>query len=148
MDALRGNFNDTINLLRKATAGRALNAARVLSSYHYSRIVKRPNHWALPTSISIEPTTSCNLRCPECPSGLRSFTRPTGMLQAELFKKVIDELAPSLSYLTFYFQGEPYLHPHFLDLVKYASDKDIYTATSTNAHYLNDAAAKNYRIWS
>jgi hypothetical protein len=29
MDALRGNFNDTINLLRKATAGRAFNAAKV-----------------------------------------------------------------------------------------------------------------------
>jgi MoaA/NifB/PqqE/SkfB family radical SAM enzyme len=64
------------------------------------------------------------------------------MLQSDLFKKVIDELAPSLSYLTFYFQGEPYLHPNFLELVKYAADKNIYTATSTNAHYLNDAAAK------
>lgn len=142
MDALRGNIKDTINLLRKATVLRTVNAAKVLSSYHYSRISKKPEHWALPTSIAIEPTTSCNLRCPECPSGLRSFTRPTGMLQADLFRKVIDELSPSLSYLTFYFQGEPYLHPQFLDLVKYASDKNIYTATSTNAHYLNDGAAK------
>jgi len=65
------------------------------------------------------------------------------MLKEELFKKVIDELSPSLSYLTFYFQGEPYLHPQFLDLVKYAADKNIYTATSTNAHFLNDVAAKN-----
>jgi hypothetical protein len=35
----------------------------------------------LPVSISIEPTTACNLRCPECPSGLRSFTRPHGQSQ-------------------------------------------------------------------
>lgn len=96
----------------------------------------------LPISLSIEPTTSCNLRCPECPSGLRSFTRPTGMLKQELFQKVIDELAPSLSYLIFYFQGEPYLHPQLLDMVRYASDKKIYTATSTNAHFLDDEAAK------
>ncbi|MBX2894890.1 MAG: SPASM domain-containing protein [Cyclobacteriaceae bacterium] len=142
MDALRGNFNDTLNLLRKITPKRVYNAAKVLSSYQYARMSGKASHWALPTAISIEPTTSCNLRCPECPSGLRSFTRPTGMLQPELFKKVMDELAPSLSYLTFYFQGEPYLHPQFLELVQYASGKNIYTATSTNAHYLNDAAAR------
>jgi radical SAM protein with 4Fe4S-binding SPASM domain len=82
------------------------------------------------------------LRCPECPSGLRAFTRPTGMLQPELFRKVMDEVSSSLWYLIFYFQGEPYLHPSFLDLVKYASSKGIYTATSTNAHYLNDQNAR------
>ena len=96
----------------------------------------------MPFSISIEPTTSCNLRCPECPSGLRSFTRPTGMLNEDLFKNTIDQLRSTLSYLVFYFQGEPYLHPQFLDLVGYASSQKIYTATSTNAHYLNDEMAK------
>ncbi len=124
------------------TPARLVNAGKVLSSYQYSRLLGKASHWAMPMSIAIEPTTSCNLRCPECPSGLRSFTRPTGMLQAELFKKTIDELAQTLSYLTFYFQGEPYLHPQFLDLVQYASLQKIYTATSTNAHYLNDEMAK------
>jgi radical SAM protein with 4Fe4S-binding SPASM domain len=96
----------------------------------------------LPMSVSFEPTTSCNLRCPECPSGLRSFTRPIGMLKEHLFKQTIDELADTLLYLIFYFQGEPYLHPQFLELVSYAVKKGIYTATSTNAHYLTDEQAK------
>lgn len=96
----------------------------------------------MPISISFEPTTSCNLRCPECPSGLRSFSRPTGMVKQSLFENVIDQLAPTLNYLTFYFQGEPYLHPQFLEMVNYASRKGIYTATSTNAHYLKDDVAK------
>jgi radical SAM protein with 4Fe4S-binding SPASM domain len=111
-------------------------------SYFKSRYTKTPAIQGLPISIAVEPTTSCNLRCPECPSGLRSFTRPTGMLKESLFQNVIDELAPTLSYLTFYFQGEPYLHPQFLDLVAYAASKKIYTATSTNAHYLSDANAR------
>ncbi len=98
--------------------------------------------WGLPIAISFEPTTSCNLRCPECPSGLRSFSRPTGMLEEDLFRKVIDEMSRDLWYLIFYFQGEPYLHPKFTELVKYASDRGIYTATSTNAHYLTDINAK------
>jgi len=99
-------------------------------------------HYGMPISASIEPTTSCNLRCPECPSGKREFTRNTGMLQEDFFKELIDELAPHLTYLTFYFQGEPYLNPKFLDMVKYASSKNIYTATSTNAHYLTPENAK------
>ncbi|MBI1307894.1 MAG: radical SAM protein [Bacteroidetes bacterium] len=90
----------------------------------------------MPISISIEPTTSCNLRCPQCPSGLRQFTRETGMLNTELNRKVLDELAPTLTWITYYFQGEPYLNRDFLDMVLYASKKNIYTATSTNAHYL------------
>jgi radical SAM protein with 4Fe4S-binding SPASM domain len=139
--------NDTIQFLKKASIKRLLNSATILLSYYQSLyrsfpVAGAPKVEGLPISISIEPTTSCNLRCPECPSGLRSFTRPTGMLQQDLFKNVIDQLAPTLSYLTFYFQGEPYLHPQFLPMVKYASDKGIYTATSTNAHYLKDEAAQ------
>ena len=96
----------------------------------------------MPVSIAIEPTTSCNLRCPECPSGLRSFTRETGMVDENFFRKTIDDLSDDLLYLTFYFQGEPYLHPKFADMVKYASAKKIFTVTSTNAHYLNDSNSK------
>jgi radical SAM protein with 4Fe4S-binding SPASM domain len=64
------------------------------------------------------------------------------MLGEEVFKKTIDELAPTLSYLTFYFQGEPYLNPNFLKWVNYAATANIYTATSTNAHYLSDENAR------
>jgi radical SAM protein with 4Fe4S-binding SPASM domain len=137
-----GSLHDTTNIIKKMTPGRFLNATRVLLSYHYSRLTGNAHHWSLPISISIEPTTSCNLRCPECPSGLRSFTRPTGMLGGELFNRIIDELKDSLSYLTLYFQGEPYLHPQFLEMVQYASARKIYTATSTNAHYLNEEMAR------
>jgi radical SAM protein with 4Fe4S-binding SPASM domain len=135
-------LKDGLNFISKLTPLRAGNAARVIFSYYFSRLTKNVNHSGFPISISFEPTTSCNLRCPECPSGLRSFTRPTGMLEEDLFRKTIDELYKTLVYLIFYFQGEPFLNPKFLDLVSYASSKGIYTATSTNAHYLNDSNAK------
>ena len=136
------NLNDSLNLLSKLTPRRVWNGVKVLSSYYASLISKKPVQWGLPVSISFEPTTSCNLRCPECPSGLRAFTRPTGMLEKDFFSQTIDEIHKDLLYLIFYFQGEPYLNTSFLDMVKYASDKGIYTATSTNAHYLNDEAAR------
>src|SRR5688500_14206382 len=136
------NAHDSLNLISKLTPARVWNAAKVVSSYYISKWIRKPIQWGYPVSISFEPTTSCNLRCPECPSGLRAFTRPTGMLQKDFFRETIDQLHKELLYLVFYFQGEPYLNPAFLDMVQYASSKKIYTATSTNAHYLTDAAAK------
>ena len=70
------------------------------------------------------------------------FTRPTGALENDFFKETLDQLSRDLVYLIFYFQGEPYLNPEFLEMVQYATNKGIYTATSTNAHYLNDRNAK------
>jgi MoaA/NifB/PqqE/SkfB family radical SAM enzyme len=64
------------------------------------------------------------------------------MLQRDFFRQTIDDIHRQLLYLIFYFQGEPYLNPDFLDMVKYASSKKLYTATSTNAHYLTDDKAK------
>jgi radical SAM protein with 4Fe4S-binding SPASM domain len=136
------NRNDTINLFSKLTIRRLWNGGKVLSSYYLSKWTKKPVQWGFPVSVSFEPTTSCNLRCPECPSGLRAFTRPTGMMEKKMFSDMVDQLSKDLLYLIFYFQGEPYLNPDFLDMVKYASQKKIYTATSTNAHYLNDKNAK------
>ncbi len=136
------NLDDTFNLLSKITPARFWNAAKVFGSFYVSRILKKPVHWGYPVSISFEPTTSCNLRCPECPSGLRDFSRPTGMLQKDFFRQTIDEIHQQLLYLIFYFQGEPYLNRDFLEMVKYASDKGLYTATSTNAHYLTDDVAR------
>lgn len=134
--------SDTFNFLSKLSLRRIWNGLKVVSSYYLSMLIKKPIQWGSPISISIEPTTSCNLRCPECPSGKREFTRPTGMLQNNFFKNIIDELYKETLYLIFYFQGEPYLNPDFLEMVKYASSKNIYTATSTNAHFLDDANAR------
>lgn len=136
------NLKDLWNLSSKATVPRLWNLIRLRSSFFGALWTRKAWHNALPSSISIEPTTSCNLRCPQCPSGLRAFSRPTGMLQMDLFKKVVDELAPHTWYLTLYFQGEPFLNPNFLEFVSYAHQKKLYTATSTNAHHITSNLAK------
>lgn len=122
---------------RFLTREKILNYCLLCLSFYWSRLVKKPMMRGLPTAMSIEPTTGCNLRCPECPSGLRSFSRPTGMLEKTTYEKIIQECAGHLTYLHLYFQGEPFLHPNFLELVKYADQHKIFTATSTNAHFLN-----------
>ena len=136
-------LRDGINFSKTLNRHRLKNGWLNYRSFKKAIKSKSPIHPALPVSISIEPTTSCNLRCPECPSGLRSFSRPTGMMELTTFKNIIDELHENLSYLILYFQGEPYLNPSFLEAIQYASSKKIYTATSTNAHYLTKENAFN-----
>jgi len=92
-------------------------------------------------AISIEPTTACNLKCPQCPSGLRQFTRPTGNMKPDVNKKILDNLGKSLQHINYYFQGEPFINPHFLDLVKEARSRNIYVVTSTNAHFISEETA-------
>lgn len=120
---------------------RLLNILMTESSFWLARLTRRPVQWGVPYSLTIEPTTSCNLRCPECPSGLRKFSRPTGAIEVDFYRRIIDELAPKISYLQLYFQGEPLLHPRFFDLVSYAHHKKIFTSTSSNAHFFSEANA-------
>lgn len=137
-----GNYTDTLNYIGKLSFRRVWNSFSVVSSYLVSKWTGKAIHWGYPISVSIEPTTTCNLECPECPSGLREFTRPTGNLSVPVFQNIIDQIGSKITYLTFYFQGEPFIHPKFLDMVSIASKKKIYTATSTNAHYLSDKLAR------
>ena len=137
-----GQFTDSVNLLGKINFRRLWNIFRLYGSYYYSRYTGHMVHKGNPFTYSVEPTTSCNLRCPECPSGLRMFTRPIGSISLELYRDLIDQTYKDLFYLILYFQGEPYIHPLFFKMVEYAHQKRIYTATSTNAHFLSDGLAR------
>ena len=99
-----------INLLKYFTLKRAVNTVKIVSSFALSRVIRKPVVWGMPISYSIEPTNHCNLKCPECPSGLGSLTRPLGLLQFDDFKKLIDEIKHTGFYIQLFFQGEPYIN--------------------------------------
>ena len=50
----------------------------------------------------------------------------------------LDDLAPWLTYVNLYFQGEPLLHPQLDTLIASCTDHNIYSSTSTNAHHLTE----------
>lgn len=135
-------FYDRLNIFSKLNLKKIWNLLVVQSAYYVSLVTKNPVVWGSPFSISMEPTTSCNLRCPECPSGLRQFSRNTGILSFELYQKIADQIGSKLIYMILYFQGEPFLNPSFFEIVKDARSRRIYTATSTNAHFLTEDNAR------
>ena len=129
-------------LLRTASIGKVANAFQ--NYWGYRKAIKEGNgvHPAMPIALSVEPTTSCNLRCPECPSGLRSFTRPTGMLDPALLENLILSMKGTLWYVNLYFQGEPMLNPNFFELVEICKKHNVFVNTSTNGHYLTQENAE------
>jgi radical SAM protein with 4Fe4S-binding SPASM domain len=135
-------YSQSIVLLEKITFNRLVNFIKLYSTFILSRLIKTPVIIGQPIALSIEPTTACNLGCPECPSGLKKFSRKTGNLSVELNQKIIDQLQNSLIYINYYFQGEPYINPNFFDFIKYASERKIFCSTSTNGHFLNDNNCK------
>lgn len=130
------------HMIRKITPKKLWNAVKVYLSFWFSIFLKRPLHWGMPLSLSVEPTTSCNLRCLECPVGQKQLQRPAGNMRPELFRSCIDQLSDTLIYLMLYFQGEPFLYPGIIDMIRYASEKGIYTAVSTNGHHLDKDMAR------
>lgn len=134
-------IKDSINFLRLLSISKIWNILKVYSSFIWSNSTGKAIQWGLPFNVSVEPTTECNLACPECPSGLKAFSRPTGKMNPDLLATYLQENAKHLVYLYFYFQGEPYLHPHFLTMVKMAKKQNVYTVTSTNAHFLTERKA-------
>ncbi len=122
------------------TVKQAGNLLKIIAGYLVSRISGRPVHWGNPVAVSIEPNNTCNLRCPECPAGMHELTRRRGLMQPDLFNEIIGQLSPYLSYLTLYFQGEPFLNPHFFDFVATARSMKIFVVTSTNGHFLDAAS--------
>lgn len=133
-----------LTLLRYLTIRRGLNALFLGLSFLLSRLFKKNLHFGMPMHVSIEPTTACNLACPECPSGLKRFTRATGKLDLEAHRTWLEQIRGSVFYTTYYFQGEPFLHPQFLSLIQLAHSFRMFTATSTNAHFID--AQKAYEI--
>jgi radical SAM protein with 4Fe4S-binding SPASM domain len=135
-------LTDSFRILGTLSPARAWNLLRLKTSYYRSRITQKPFHAGNPYALSIEPTTACNLGCPACPSGLKEFTRPTGKLDLEKHESWLKQVSRHTFYVNYYFQGEPFLHPQFLELIRAAKKHRIYTATSTNAHFIDAKKAE------
>lgn len=135
---LPGMLTYGLSILKTLNRRRFVNFVRVEAGFVFSRIFHKAIVIGNPWAASIEPTTSCNLRCPECPTGMQSLTRSKGNMNLDVFREILDKLSPDLMHLTLYFQGEPLLNPHFSEMVKLARSRRIFVATSTNGHFLND----------
>ena len=83
---MKARIIDQINLASKLTPSKVLNSFKLLFSYYWSRATKKAIQWGYPASISFEPTTSCNLRCPSCRKNLIQYGEKT---QPDKYKQTL-----------------------------------------------------------
>jgi len=89
------------------------------------------------TSLIIEPTNTCNLRCSFC-FVTEGMTRDEGFLDLDLFKKIIDD-TPELEHLCMHNWGEPLLHKEIFEMFDYAHRSGVkYIVMNTNGTLLTD----------
>ena len=139
---MKGKIKEISTFLKTLTFKKIWNYIKLLFSYFLSVIIKKPIQLALPANMAIEPTTKCNLSCLECLCGQQKLNRAHGSIDGKVYRKIIDNTYRKLLTLTLYFQGEPFLHKFLFKMVEYAKEKNIYTITSTNGHFLDEANAK------
>jgi sulfatase maturation enzyme AslB (radical SAM superfamily) len=109
--------------------------------------VRDLNVGPLPNRLYVECTAACNISCFQAccaPETGITRTRQAGMLDFELFTRVIDEAGPSLVRVDFFNYGEAFLHKRAVEMCEYIKTKfpHIYLYTSTNGLALNEEKAR------
>lgn len=97
-----------------------------------------------PIHIDFETTNFCNLKCTMCPHGTDGAVQNKGVMDFELFKKVIDEGArEGLRSVKLNMRGEPLIHPKLTDMVAYAKQKGMLEVMfNTNGQLLSEDKIK------
>jgi uncharacterized Fe-S cluster-containing radical SAM superfamily protein len=96
-------------------------------------------------AIYLSPTNMCNLKCIMCPN--RNITSKRGMMNFEMFNRLIDELTEIKKHKTSFFSelhlsndGEPFLHPNYIQMLRKVENnlQSLNVFINTNGLLLNE----------
>ena len=131
--SVRAKIQLVVGLARTFTLARMVNSARIrlCSLARMRRVTTRPE------SLSVEPASVCNLRCPECTLGGGRLQRPGQLMDPATFENALQPLAPWLVSCQFFLQGEPTLNPNLCQMIASAHRRRVFTTVSTNGQTLS-----------
>jgi pyruvate-formate lyase-activating enzyme len=105
----------------------------------------------LPHSVRVEITNDCNLYCTYsaaakehggCSQWLAK--KPIGHMDMALYRRVVDELAPTMTQFFPYNFGEPFMNPRAAEMIRYARERapKALFEVHTNGHYFRDERSR------
>ena len=134
------------------TKSRVSNALRCYASYTLNRLGSAFFHSPFtirhsPLFVSVEPANICQLRCPECPVGMRNTGIPEyryteRFMSLDVWHRTLSEVRKTAFVVQFYFQGEPLLNKDLPAMIREAHEAGLYTIVSTNAQALTQDLAE------
>jgi|SoiMethySBSTD1v2_1073268.scaffolds.fasta_scaffold407616_2 MoaA/NifB/PqqE/SkfB family radical SAM enzyme len=131
-------FRDKVTRFVKMPNHSVRRLSNRVVNYADRKLRAKPKVGAMPYAILVEPTTACQLKCPLCPVGNGMLERPPVFLEMELYKKVVDELAPYLYTMNFNGSGEPLLHPKIVEMIEHGAAKGLWMDVFTNFQLLRN----------
>jgi len=112
---------------------------RRLLNYYLAKAemtVGRNRLMSYPYELCIDVSNKCNLHCPYCPTGRGEQSgRGRGNISYDLFKQILDELAPYTYQLELFNWGEPFFNRELPELIAYATQKGVPTIISSNLSF-------------
>ena len=90
--------------------------------------------------ILVDVVGSCNLRCPSCPVGNMGLSNGTGLLDKDLFSRIMEKAAREYNVVlvSLFNWAEPMLHPDLPSFIRIVKGYDIPCAISTNLNVLRN----------
>jgi len=109
----------------------------------FQRLRRHTRLAGLPYVLTVDPLNGCNLHCPHCMTGAGKQGHEVATLPRPLYRRLLDELAPTLLLVEFGNWGEPMLDRRLPELVEEASGRGLGTIVATHLSVpLDDAAAR------
>ena len=99
-----------------------------------------------PVLLTIEPTNTCDQKCPICETGNGTLGREKRVMSYDSFKNIINQFDGTLNQLYFYFMGEPFLNKDAYKMIEYAENRGIYVSTCTNGNFVDPGNLINSKI--
>lgn len=93
-----------------------------------------------PLLVDLELSSLCNLSCPMCYTISPEFREKVGagLMDFGLFRKIIDEIGGKTPAVRLSLRGEPTIHPHFIEAIRYAKSRGVReVSTLTNGSRLD-----------
>jgi MoaA/NifB/PqqE/SkfB family radical SAM enzyme len=110
----------------------------MLSVERHKRRLKRGEYF--PPFLYVSIISSCNLRCQGCWVDVAAKQQA---MEPEAFHKLVREAKEMGNVFFGVVGGEPFMHPHLLDML--AEHPDCYFQVFTNGHFITDERAKRMR---
>lgn len=108
------------------------NRIALASSY----LRRRPSLPAFPFEIQIGITNRCNLDCIFCPQ--RKSKMKKGAIDLELLDHILDQVLPYVDTVDLSFDGEPFLHPRWIECLESCHHHGVLPMLETNALLLDN----------
>ncbi len=86
------------------------------------------------SKVNVEISNICNLQCSFCPEVIREKK----MMSIDLFRRVIEEVAPLTELVCLHLMGDPLVHPRLSEMIDICEERQVRIFFVSNAVLLKD----------